>query len=42
MQKLHKGVIRDAELYRIKKQQLLAGELVPAGAAQVPSASTQQ
>lgn len=33
LQKLHKGVIRDAELYRSKKEQLLAGELTPAPAA---------
>jgi hypothetical protein len=30
LQKLHKGVIRDEEMYRKKKQQLLAGELQPA------------
>ncbi|KAL4436994.1 hypothetical protein ABPG75_004133 [Micractinium tetrahymenae] len=34
-EKLHKGVIRDEELYRLKKQQLLAGELAPAAPAPV-------
>ncbi len=35
VQKLHKGVIRDEELYRMKKQQLMAGQLSPAAPAQV-------
>jgi hypothetical protein len=30
MQKLHQGVIRDEEMYRLKRQQMLAGELRPA------------
>ena len=41
-QKLHKGVIRDEELYRSKRAQLLAGELRPAAAAVVPGAAAQQ
>ena len=34
-QRLHRGVERDAELYRAKKQQMLAGQLTPAGPAAV-------
>lgn len=40
LQKLHKGVIRDEELYRIKKQQLLAGQLIPAQVQVAQAAAT--
>lgn len=33
-EKLHAGVIRDEALYKVKKKQHLAGQLLPAEAAQ--------
>lgn len=41
-QKLHKGVIRDEQLYRIKRAQLLAGQLHPAAAVAPAAAAAQQ